>query len=242
MKSRFWLSIGLFFVLLSFIEVGDVFAASPSIGRCPVPEGRPVLSDPSGGGSIGCAYGCGNEINGVGHLDEFYHEYYALDYPGDWFPILAAQSGWLTNFNESGATVLWINHGDDWYTKYAHLNAINTPLLNTEVAKGDVIGWFGNTGLHGTGPHLHFELRHGDGAGRTTNNGWSYPVPELYSPGGWVDVCGETGTKSLVRSEFTVERTNPSLSEEVWFSTKLENNGEVPVYLRTVFLRLKKGE
>jgi len=45
-----------------------------------------------------------------------------------------------------------------------------------------------------------------------------------------------------VRSEFTVERTSPSLSEEVMFSTKLENNGEVPVYLRNVFLRLRKGD
>jgi len=39
-----------------------------------------------------------------------------------------------------------------------------------------------------------------------------------------------------------VERTSPSLSEEVMFSTKLENNGEVPVYLRNVFLRLRKGD
>jgi len=245
MKSMIWGLVLLFVLLVFAVTYKGAIAATPSPGRCPIPEGRPTLADPSGGKAIGCAYGCGDEVNQIGHLDEFYHEYYALDFPGNLFPVFAAQSGKLTRFDESGAKVLWISHGLDWYTKYAHLSSINASLLNTEVSKGEIIGWSGNTGLFGTGPHLHFELRNGDGRAQTTNNGWSYPVPELYAPGGWIDICGEggeTGTKSLVRSEFTVERTNPTLSEEVWFSTELTNDGEVTIYLRNVFLRLKRGD
>ncbi|PIZ48326.1 hypothetical protein COY32_00045 [candidate division WWE3 bacterium CG_4_10_14_0_2_um_filter_41_14] len=228
MKSRIWSFVSLFALLLFTVVTKDVSAATPFPARCPIPNGRPILSDPSGGKPIGCAYGCGDEVNQVGHLDEFYHEYYALDFPGDLFPVHAAQSGWLSRLDESGAIVLWINHGQGWYSKYAHLTIPNYAFLNSEVTQGDVIGWSGNSGLYGTGPHLHFELRHGDGRAQTTNSGWSYAIPELYPEGG-NGVCGETGPKSLIRSEFTVERTNPSLSEEIWFSTRLENNGEVPI-------------
>ena len=49
------------------------------------------------------------------------------------------------------------------------------------------------------------------------------------------------GIKSLVREEFTLERTNQTTSEELWFSTEIKNDGDVTVYIDTVFLRLKKG-
>jgi murein DD-endopeptidase MepM/ murein hydrolase activator NlpD len=53
-----------------------------------------------------------------------------------------------------------IDHGGRYQTLYAHFR--DSPLVTEgqSVSAGTIIGYMGNTGFS-TGPHLHFEIRHG---------------------------------------------------------------------------------
>ena len=51
-----------------------------------------------------------------------------------------------------------INHGYGYKTLYAHMNEIKSKR-GTNVKRGDIIGYVGNTGLS-IGPHLHYEVHH----------------------------------------------------------------------------------
>lgn len=76
-----------------------------------------------------------------------------------WTPAVATAdgvvvlSGWKSG--GYGYTVV-IDHGYGFVTMYAHLSDTK-PAVGTEVSRGDVIGWVGNTG-NSTGPHLHYEV------------------------------------------------------------------------------------
>ena len=75
-------------------------------------------------------------------------------------PILAADSGTVvTNTYNAGGygNYVIINHGNGYATLYGHMTSSAVSLGQT-VAKGQVIGYVGSTGLS-TGPHLHFEVR-----------------------------------------------------------------------------------
>jgi len=74
-------------------------------------------------------------------------------------PIIASQSGVVTiaATQRGYGQVVYIQHANDFETRYAHLQSFNTQV-NATVAKGDVIGYMGSTGV-GTGVHLHFEVR-----------------------------------------------------------------------------------
>jgi hypothetical protein len=61
-----------------------------------------------------------------------------------------------------------IDHGGDWQSLYAHLNAWNV-VCGAGVYQGTVIGAMGSTG-NSSGAHLHFELR----VGSSRVNPWSF--------------------------------------------------------------------
>jgi murein DD-endopeptidase MepM/ murein hydrolase activator NlpD len=127
------------------------------------------------------------------HQDEYWHEYYAVDYGlgGRSFPVVAVANGTLTRHDEPGysggtAITVFIDHGNGWKTKYAHLNDVTvrgTTIQNggsVSVTQGETIGRSGNTGTSAI--HLHFELRaqyRPNEYQYTGSNTWSYPVPEI---------------------------------------------------------------
>lgn len=74
-------------------------------------------------------------------------------------PIYAADSGYVevAGWKAGGWGIgVWINHGNGYYSKYAHLSStVVSP--GTNVSRGQVIGYSGETGL-AYGCHLHFVI------------------------------------------------------------------------------------
>lgn len=69
---------------------------------------------------------------------------------------------------------VWVDHGGDVVTRYAHLEAV-APLRAGDVVKaGQVIGAVGSSGFPEGGPHLHFEIRIGEDF-----YGDGLPLPQL---------------------------------------------------------------
>lgn len=63
------------------------------------------------------------------------------------------------------------------YSLYAHMQA-RSVQTGTRVEMGDVIGVVGNTGIV-TGPHIHFEVRHGDNTYWNTRNPLLWIAPYI---------------------------------------------------------------
>jgi murein DD-endopeptidase MepM/ murein hydrolase activator NlpD len=57
---------------------------------------------------------------------------------------------------------VWIDHGYGVVTRYAHLIGVEKLSVGEYVEQGQVIGHVGNSGTK-AGPHLHIEIRVGDG-------------------------------------------------------------------------------
>lgn len=79
-------------------------------------------------------------------------------------PIKAADEGKVifAGTMRGYGNLILLRHEDDFLTAYAH-NSVNLAKKGTSVKRGDVIGKVGRTG-RATGPHLHFEVRHGQTA------------------------------------------------------------------------------
>ena len=60
---------------------------------------------------------------------------------------------------EAYGMIVILNHGDGYYTLYAHLSEIDVSV-GQEVLSGAMIGKSGDTGSL-KGPELHFEVRKG---------------------------------------------------------------------------------
>ena len=58
---------------------------------------------------------------------------------------------------------VWIDHGKGVMTRYAHLSAVEPLVVGQTVEAGVLIGTVGSSGYPQGGPHLHFEVRVGDG-------------------------------------------------------------------------------
>ena len=57
---------------------------------------------------------------------------------------------------------VWIDHGRQVVTRYAHLDSVANLLVGETVARGQVVGTVGSSGFEEGGPHLHFEVRVGE--------------------------------------------------------------------------------
>ncbi|MDH5475109.1 MAG: M23 family metallopeptidase, partial [Cyclobacteriaceae bacterium] len=85
--------------------------------------------------------------------------HYGLDFRADrGTPIYATANGVVqrANYSDSYGNVVYLNHGYDYKTRYAHLSKFNVKY-GQHVKRGDIIGYVGNTGLSGA-PHLHYEI------------------------------------------------------------------------------------
>jgi len=89
----------------------------------------------------------------------------AIDIAGDTgHAITASDSGVVVyaGWNDWGyGLVVVIDHGNDWQTLYAHLSQVNVGC-GQAVFQGNLIALMGCTG-NCSGPHLHLEVRYGDG-------------------------------------------------------------------------------
>ena len=80
--------------------------------------------------------------------------------------------GLPANLDLGDALIIYIDHGNNWFTRYVHLQGI-TVEVGDRVEMGDVIGYSGKTGTRGA--HLHFELKYG-----TSLHSQSVPINELF--------------------------------------------------------------
>lgn len=74
-------------------------------------------------------------------------------------PIIASADGKVVKAeNDKGwGLFIQIQHKNGLETFYSHLSKIKISI-DTEVKKGDIIGYVGNTGMS-TGPHLHYSIK-----------------------------------------------------------------------------------
>jgi murein DD-endopeptidase MepM/ murein hydrolase activator NlpD len=115
------------------------------------PEGKPV-----GEGSISSYFGERSDpITG----EEGFHK--GLDFAGTaGEPVMAVAAGvvtWAGDRNGYG-TLVEINHGNGYVTRYAH-NQSALVTVGQTVTRGEQIALMGSSG-HSTGPHVHFEVLH----------------------------------------------------------------------------------
>lgn len=80
-------------------------------------------------------------------------------------PVYAVWAGTVTIAStlRGYGKVVYVNHGNGWETRYAHLNKISVSV-GDKVNAGSLVGLGGNTGHSissggGDGTHLHFEVR-----------------------------------------------------------------------------------
>jgi murein DD-endopeptidase MepM/ murein hydrolase activator NlpD len=94
---------------------------------------------------------CGNEYTSYHHGIDLY---ITMDEP-----IRSADRGVVVyaGWNTWGyGNLVVVDHGNDWQTVYAHLDAVSV-YCGATVNRGETIGLGGSTG-NSTGPHLHFEM------------------------------------------------------------------------------------
>lgn len=92
-----------------------------------------------------------------------YYGHTALDVANRYSPygsVRAADRGTIivASYTSVNGYYVIINHNNGFYTYYGHMNQPAFFGVGTTVAKGEVIGQIGMTGI-ATGPHVHFEIR-----------------------------------------------------------------------------------
>jgi len=74
-------------------------------------------------------------------------------------PVYAAASGFVvyTGYTIEDGNVMIINHSDGYLSIYKHCSVLVKKEMD-KVEQGELVAQSGNSGLHSTGPHLHFEI------------------------------------------------------------------------------------
>lgn len=74
-------------------------------------------------------------------------------------PVYAAASGFIvyTGYTIEDGNVIIINHSDGYVSIYKHCSLLIKKEMD-KVEQGELIAQSGNSGVHSTGPHLHFEI------------------------------------------------------------------------------------
>ncbi|MFK7858009.1 MAG: M23 family metallopeptidase [Granulosicoccus sp.] len=118
-----------------------------------------MLKKPVGAGRLSSGYGYRINPRGIG-LPE---RHKGVDYAAPTgTAIYAAADGVIDKIyvSEIYGKYILIEHENDFYTAYAHMNAFADRLeAGSKVTRGEVIGQVGSTGKS-IDPHLHFELIH----------------------------------------------------------------------------------
>lgn len=140
------------------IPGGEVAAIAPVRNTSPRNIREPYLG---GSGAAQSGY-YGNPVPGA-RVTQGIHGWNGIDLgaargtpvyaAADGSVIIARGSGW----NGGYGNYVVITHNNGSQTLYSHMSSAVVTYGQT-VAKGQIIGYVGNTGLS-TGPHLHFEVR-----------------------------------------------------------------------------------
>lgn len=88
-----------------------------------------------------------------------YTDHKGLDFSaGFGTPVYATGDGRvsMSYYSSSYGNVVYVDHGFNYETRYAHLQKFNVQAGNY-VKRGDIIGYVGNTGISAA-PHLHYEV------------------------------------------------------------------------------------
>lgn len=120
---------------------------------------------PVANAAVSCGWGC-------------YYNHTAIDFVNVYQPygyVYAADRGVVSEngWNSIGGWYMIINHNNGLYSYYGHMSYRGWYGVGTIVDKGEAIGQIGETGV-ATGPHVHFEIRGGDGSYGNSIYPWPY--------------------------------------------------------------------
>lgn len=154
-------------------------------------------------------------------------------------PVVSPADGEITSasFDDKygGGNSIRINHYNGFKTGYCHLNKMLVKK-GDKVKRDQIIGLVGNTGLHSTGPHLHFTV--------TTPNGDKVD-PELYFS--WPSRPNDDNRRIDKNSnvqEFNgsqyVDLDNTTPCDDNTIDSVKDDDGKSPVDITTVDPKYKK--
>jgi hypothetical protein len=132
-----------------------------------------------------------------------------------------------TGYNETAGNYVKIQHSDNVFTRYLHLNSIDVGYGDM-VTSDDQIGTVGTTGLS-TGPHLHFEINV-DGEPRNPRNyisfgGESVEIPTGDYPISMYAITHQTGMITLYNDGYYPLQIYKSIDRQNWtFMSTLTQN------------------
>lgn len=140
----------------------DLQAAKEAASRPPTPPAQTVAAHVGTAGFIWPIPGQHGISSHFGYRARYGRFHYGTDVMAPRGTKVVAMANGVVTFASSGwndgyGTVVMVDHGNGYQTRYAHLSGLNC-RMGQAVSSGQVIGYSGNSG-NSTGPHLQFEIR-----------------------------------------------------------------------------------
>lgn len=133
--------------------------------------------------------------------------------------VILTQTNQVNNQGSTGdasyGNFIKIDHGNGWFTLYAHLDTVNVKV-GDKVSKGQVLGLMGNTG-NAYGAHLHFEVWENN----TRTNPYIFLDKDLIEPITQPVLKDETKDQLIVNVDDLRIRKNPSINSDILGLTTL---------------------